>query len=124
MDDVHDTRKAIENMAELAEAGQDGYKTFRTAKKHMETASNIEWHHLVEQSQVRRSGFAKTSINNSSNLVGIDKDLHHRISGFYSKPPTFLKDGGNYKTVRDWVSTLNYQQQYTFGVFVIQKFRP
>lgn len=121
MDDVHDTKKAIENMAELAEAGQDGYKTFKTAKKHMENASDIEWHHLVEQSQIGRSGFAKTSINNSANLVGVDNNLHSKISAFYSSSPTFLRDSSNYRTVRDWVSTLNYQQQYTFGVFVLQK---
>lgn len=121
LDDVHDAKKAIENMAELAEAGQDGYKTFKTAKKNMEAASDIEWHHLVEQSQAGRSGFAKTSINNSSNLVGIGSDLHHKISGFYSSKPTFLKNADQYKTVRDWVSTLSYQQQYTFGVFVLQR---
>ena len=121
LDDVHDTKKTIENMAELAEAGQDGYKTFKTAKKNMENVSDIEWHHLVEQSQATRSGFAKTSINNSANLVGIDSNLHHKISGFYSSKPTFLRDSEKYKTVRDWVSTLNYQQQYTFGVFVLQK---
>ncbi len=121
LDDVHDTKKAIENMAELAEAGQDGYKTFKTAKKHMENASDIDWHHLVEQSQVGRSGFSKVSVNNPANLVGIDSDLHRKISAFYSSSPTFLRDGGNFKTVRDWVSTLSYQQQYTFGVFVLQK---
>ena len=120
LDDVHDAKKAIENMAELAEAGQDGYKTFKTAKKHMGNVSDIEWHHLVEQSQVGRSGFVKTSINNSSNLVGISSDLHHKISGIFSAKPTFLKDSKQFKTVRDWVSTLNYQQQYTFGVFALQ----
>ena len=120
LDDVNDTKKAIENMAELAEAGQDGYRTFKTAKKHMENVSDIEWHHLVEQSQVGRSGFAKISINNSSNLVGISSDLHHKISSIYSSKPKFIKNSGQFKTVRDWVSTLNYQQQYTFGVFALQ----
>ena len=123
IDDVHDAKKAqkaIENMAELAEAGQDGFKTFKTAKKNMEAATNIEWHHIVEQSQIGRSGFAKTSINNSSNLVGISSDLHHKISAIYSGKPTFLTNPEQYKTVRDWVSTLNYQQQYTFGVFILQ----
>ncbi|MBO5111334.1 MAG: RHS repeat-associated core domain-containing protein [Clostridia bacterium] len=121
LDDVHDTKKAIENMAELAEAGQDGYKTFKTAKKSMEAVTDIEWHHLVEQSQIRRSGLIKTSINNSSNLVGIDRNLHQKISALYSSKPSFLKDSSNFKTVRDWVSTLNYQQQYTFGVWALQR---
>ena len=118
--DIKDTQKAIEAMAEIAEAAEDGYKTFKTAKKHLEVVdSNIEWHHFVEQSQIARSGFSKVSINNSSNLVGIDKALHRRISGFYSGKPDFVKKAGK-SSVREWISDFNYQQQYTFGVFIYQ----
>ena len=108
--EMHDAKKAIESIAELAEAGKDGYKTFKTAKTKMEAVKNIEWHHIVEQSRIGRNGFAKTSINNSSNLVGISSDLHYKISGFYSSKPKFLKSNEQYRTVRDWVSTLSYQQ--------------
>lgn len=97
-----------------------GYKSFRQAKKAMGPAGKgRDWHHIVEQCQVKKSGFDVQMINNEKNLISIDKGLHRKISGYYgSIDPEFCDT----MKIRDWLAGQSYQAQYEFGLNVIKMF--
>ena len=74
-----------------------------------------EWHHIVEQQTVEKGINAGTSVYNSQNTVAISKNLHHKISGYYS---SLYKNG---QTFRQYVNTLPYEQQYAEGLRVLSE---
>lgn len=73
-----------------------------------------EWHHIVEQQTVEKGINTGTSVYNSQNTVAISKNLHHKISGYYSR---IYKDG---MTFRQYINTLPYEQQYAKGLEVLK----
>jgi hypothetical protein len=44
--------------------------------------------------------------------------IHARVSGYYSSKQPFT--GG--QTVRQWLSTQSFQQQYDFGIKILKQF--
>lgn len=76
------------------------------------------WHHIVEQSQISVSGFSPNQIHNMENIISVDKATHGKISGFYSSKPEFAQG----KTVRDWLAGQSHQEQYKFGMDVLNRF--
>jgi len=46
-----------------------------------------QWHHIVEQS--KESQFGSKAIHNVDNIVAIPKDVHQRISAYYSSKQSF-----------------------------------
>ncbi len=95
----------------------DSYSGF---KKHYGKASDYikdgEWHHIVEQQTVTKGINAGSTVYNSQNTVAISKNLHHKISGYYSR---IYQDG---MTFRQYVNTLSYEQQYTKGLEILKMF--
>ncbi len=77
---------------------------------------NGEWHHIVEQQTVGKGINSPQSVYNTQNTVAIPKDLHVKISGYYSS--TYTQG----MTVRQYVNTLSYEQQFRFGMEVLTKF--
>lgn len=66
-----------------------GFKTFDELKAYMTKHygaldDGFEWHHLVEQNQIRHSGFAATKVQNTKNNVAVNNTTHTKISSFYS----------------------------------------
>ena len=99
---------------------QRGYPSFSAYKKTEGSAGvGKEWHHIVEQSQVTKSGFAPESIHNTGNMVSIDATVHRKISGYYSSKQPFT----NGMTVRDWLANQDFKTQYEFGLSVLEMFR-
>jgi hypothetical protein len=47
--------------------------------------------------------------------------IHARISGFYSSIQQKVT-GSSTMTVRQWLSTQSYQQQYEFGIKILKQF--
>lgn len=79
------------------------------------------WHHIVEQSQIGKSGFSSSQINNVNNVVSIPHGkgtVHAKISGFYSSKRPFT--GG--KTVREWLSGKSFQEQFDFGMDILKQY--
>ena len=72
----------------------------------------MERHHIVEQCQVRKSGFAQVDIQGNSNLINLSYSHHRKISGLYSSVQPY-SDG---MRVRDWLSTKSFEYQYQFGL--------
>ncbi len=99
-------------------AGQ-GFDTFKAAKKHLGSpGKDNQWHHIVEQSQIKRSGFSPTQIHNTNNLTPVDKTIHGQITGHYNSKPSYL----NGQTVRDWLTGQSFQNQYDYGINVLRSF--
>ena len=97
--------------------GFDSYSAFKneygSASKYV---NNGEWHHIVEQQTVKNGINPGVSVYNTQNTVAIPKELHVKISGYYSS--TYTQG----MTVRQYVNTLSYEQQYKFGLDVLTKF--
>ena len=97
------------------------FDTYSQFKKEYGKASNYikdgEWHHIVEQQTVEKGINTGTSVYNSQNTVAISKNLHHKISGYYSQMN--LEYG---MTNRAYINTLSYEQQYTKGLEILKMF--
>jgi hypothetical protein len=60
-------------------------------------------------------------VHNVDNLIKLPhgaNSIHAKVSGFYSSKQAFT--GG--KTVRKWLSTQSFQEQYDFGINTLKQF--
>ena len=97
-----------------------GFSTFEKAKKYLGApGEGKQWHHIVEQSQIKKSGFSPILIHNTNNLIAIDKDIHAKITGYYNRTTLDFTNG---KSVRDWLAGQSYEEQYNFGLNVMRQF--
>jgi hypothetical protein len=96
-----------------------GFNTFNELKKALGPIGDSKaWHHIVEQSQIKKSRFSPRQIHNTRNIIALDSTIHAKISGYYSSKPEFTRG----KTVRDWLAGQSYQEQYQFGIIVLNRF--
>lgn len=94
------------------------FKSFSKAKAELGTNPGEDIHHVVEQCQCKptRSGFSTERVNTTDNLVRLDEGVHDQVSAYYSsKPPGFTS------TVRDSLNGLPWQDQYDFGIDVVER---
>jgi RHS repeat-associated protein len=90
-----------------------GYSSFRAAKADLGSpgTGNV-FDHVVEQSQIGRSGFAPEDIHNPFNLDPVDAQINQLKANYYSSIRPFT--GG--QTVRDWLTGQSFADQYNFGM--------
>jgi hypothetical protein len=101
-----------------ASSGQ-GFSTFNELKKAIGSpGAGNHWHHIVEQSQVNKSGFSSDMIQNTNNIIAVDKATHAKISGYYGSIDSFT----NGMRVRDWLAGQSFETQYQFGVDVLKRY--
>lgn len=97
-----------------------GFDTFKDFKKTFGAAGDgKEWHHVVEQSQIKKSGFSPQSIHNSSNMISLDKSIHRKITGHYNTKKFAFTNG---LSVRDWLALQSFEEQYDYGIKILKKF--
>lgn len=121
------TPSVAEDVAEAAEINplnglpaNQGYDSFADLKKAMGSAGEgNHWHHIVEQSQIGKSGFSVQQIQNTSNIISVDAATHAKITGYYNTT-TFRFTNG--LSVRDWLAGQSYEYQYEFGLDVLRQF--
>ncbi|MDR1138954.1 MAG: InlB B-repeat-containing protein [Clostridiales bacterium] len=77
--------------------------------------SKVEIHHIVEQCQIKRSGFTKLLINGEDNLIPLPKEFHQMISREYSSKVSQLTSG----TLRDQLTGQTFDFQTKKGWEVI-----
>lgn len=95
------------------------YNSFQELKDAIGPAGNGKhWHHIVEQSQIEKSGFTSQQINNTSNIIAVDSAVHAKVSGYYLSKQVFT----NGATVRDWLAGQDFQTQYEFGINTLRDF--
>ena len=70
----------------------------------------MQWHHIVEQSQVAQ--FGQRAIHSVENVIAIPVEAHQRLSAFYSSKQPFSEPN----KVREWLRGQSFQAQYEFGL--------
>ena len=96
-----------------------GYDSWSKMKRDIGSAGDgNEWHHIVEQSQIDKSGFSSKMVNNPDNVVPIPREVHQKITGYYNSKPEFT----NGLTYREWLAGQSYETQYECGLEILEKF--
>jgi RHS repeat-associated protein len=105
---------AAETTAELP----GGYSSFSAAKKALGSPGegNV-LDHVVEQSQIGRSGFSPEDIHNPFNMNPVSAETNQLKDNFYSTKQVFTGGG----TVRDWLNGQSFADQYGFGMDSVSK---
>ncbi len=104
--------------------GGVGFKTFKEFKAVLGSpGAGNQWHHIVEQAQqnASRAGFAAEEINNVENIIALQSgkaSVHTAISALYSSKQSFTSG----LTVRDWLGTKSFQEQFEFGMNQLRRF--
>ena len=93
------------------------FGSFRSAKAALEPIGDWQIHHIVEQSQIRRSGFTRSRVNSTDNLIRLPPEVHRQISAFYS-----TKYGNTGMTFREYLSGTSWDYQYQMGLKVVDTY--
>ena len=73
-----------------------------------------EWHHIVEQTSGNAKRFGGEALQNTENIIALDKALHGKISAFYSSVQWGVTKSS--LTVRQWLGLQSYEAQREFGL--------
>ena len=99
-----------------------GFSTFKKLKNYLGSpGKGNQWHHIVEQSQIKKTGFLPEQINNVKNIVAVPSgkgSIHSSISAYYSSIQPFT--GG--LRVRDWLAGRSFDEQFAFGLNQLSKY--
>ena len=99
-----------------------GFNSFKDLKAELGSpGEGNAWHHIVEQSQIGKSGFSSNEVNNINNIIAIPHGkgtVHAKISGYYSSKQFFT--GG--QTVRQWLTGQSFQEQFDFGIDLLKQY--
>ena len=91
--------------------------SFNALKRSLGSAGRgKQWHHIVEQCQIGKSGFSKYWIQNSNNVINISNSVHAPISAYYSGIQSFT----NGMTFRNWLAGQSFIVQYEWGIKVLR----
>lgn len=95
-----------------------GYSSFKAAKTGMGSpgTGNV-FDHVVEQSQIARSGFKPQEIHNPFNMNPVSAGTNQLKANYYSTKQFFTGGG----TVRDWLTGQSFVDQYEFGMDVLRR---
>lgn len=100
----------------------DGFESLTALKRTLGAAGEgKQWHHIVEQSQISKSGFATGKIQNVENVIAIPSgtnSVHSKISAYFSSVSDFTKG----KTVRNWLAGKSYEEQFKLGMNYLKRF--
>jgi len=114
---------SLERSAGAAKTGAEipeGYSSFSAAKRAMGSPGegNV-FDHVVEQSQIKRSGFAPEDVHNPFNMNPVSARTNQIKANYYSSKQRFT--GG--VTVRDWLTGQSFEEQYRFGMQTLTDIR-
>lgn len=75
--------------------------------------------HVVEQSQINRSGFAPEEVHNPFNMNPVSARTNQIKANYYSSKRAFTEG----QTVREYLTGQSFEYQYTFGMDVLAQIR-
>lgn len=112
---VDDVVKAVDEVSIIPDKG---FSTFDSLKDYLGKAGkDFQWHHIVEQGQIEKSGFAAEKIHNLKNVVripgGYKGSIHSKISGYYNSTKNSFTGG---LSVRNWLIGQSFEAQLEFGI--------
>ena len=103
----------------ITKGGGAGFSSFNALKRSLGSAGvGNQWHHIVEQCQIVKSGFSEYWIHNSNNVISISNSVHKEISAYYSRIHNFT-DG---MTFRNWLAGQSFETQYKWGIEILRMF--
>lgn len=103
----------------ITKGGGARFSSFNALKRSLGSAGRgKQWHHIVEQCQISKSGFSKYWIQNSNNVINISNSVHTKISAYYSSIQSFT----NGMTFRKWLAGQSFKKQYEWGIKVLRMF--
>ena len=76
-----------------------------------------ELHHIVEQTPGNVKRFGGEALQNTENVIALDKALHGKVSAFYSSVQLGITRSR--LTVRQWLGLQSYEAQREFGLRAI-----
>ncbi|MBO0822837.1 MAG: hypothetical protein J2P27_03135 [Actinobacteria bacterium] len=93
-----------------------GYKSLSAAKNDLGPAGPGKvYDHVVEQSQIGKSGFAPEEIHNPFNLDPMDASINNAKAAYYNSVRRFT-DG---MRVRNWLAGQSFADQYDFSMDIL-----
>ena len=105
---------AVSIAAKILSKIDEGFSTFTGFKRaHGNAQSGKEWHHIVEQNQIAKSGFDPRMVHHPDNLIQIEHGAgswHSRIGA--PEIPTNM-------SLRDWLTGKPYDVHYEWGIKVM-----
>ena len=105
--------------ASITKGGGASFTSFDALKRSLGSAGQgMQWHHIVEQCQIEKSGFSTYWINNSNNVIRVSNSVHRKISAYYSQVHKFT-DGMRF---RNWLSGKDFETQYQWGIKIVEMF--
>ncbi|MEM9489708.1 MAG: hypothetical protein AAGC55_11215 [Myxococcota bacterium] len=104
-------------------SGVDCYSSFESFKGAMRRAGkqlprDQEWHHIVNQNPTNTRRFPKR-LHCTDNLIALPTNIHRQVSGHYSSK----QDWSRPKTVREVVSAMSWDEQHTYGLRLLRRYR-
>ena len=113
LDEAATVGKAVQQEVKFA-------KSFDALKTKIGSAGegNV-WHHVVEQRRANVEQFGAEAIHNTTNVVSVPREVNQKIADYYSSIRPFT----NQQTVRQWLGSQSWRQQYSFGQQMLQKAR-
>ena len=103
----------------ITNGGGAKFSSFNALKRSLGSAGKgKQWHHIVGQCQIWKSGFSKYWIQNSNNVINISNAVHAKISAYYSSIQSFT----NGMTFRNWLAGQSFETQYEWGIKVLRMF--
>ena len=103
----------------IAKGGGARFSSFSALKRSLGSAGKgFDWHHIVEQCQISKSGFSKYWIQNSNNVVRISKSVHTKVTAYYNQVHSFT----NGMKFRNWLAGQDFKTQYEWGIKVLKMY--
>ncbi|WP_324291429.1 hypothetical protein [Corallococcus sp. bb12-1] len=103
--------------------GPKAYSSYKSFRRGMGPAGGgREWHHVVEQTDGNVARFGPRAIHNTENVLPLEKELHSKVSAFYSSIQ-YRVTGSQALTVRQWLSTQPFEAQRAFGLHAMENIR-
>ena len=112
-DEISESHRIVNKVSDTEE-GFSSYREFK--KKYGKAGEGMEWHHIVEQSQIKKSGFDSELINNTYNIIPLDRATHQKITAIYNRvdPVTGMR-------YRDTLAGMSFEHQYAEGLKMLEK---
>jgi len=96
-----------------------GFNSFRQLKNYIGSAGrgNV-WHHIVQQCQIRKSGFSANLVHSTQNVVNLTRAQHIAVEKIYSGKIDGLTNG---LIFRDWLAGQSFEAQYRWGLWALRE---
>ena len=102
-----------DEVSDVMRANRKAYRSFKRVNG--PAGPGMDWHHLVEQQKSNVMKFGVDAIQNSDNLIRLDRNIHRKVTGHYNAagPPGFSRN-------RDYIQTLNFAEQREYSLTIMR----